>query len=74
MGKYTSRFYKPDEINFTDHWALDTQWSVDGSKDNVYTIKMTKNGFSCECFGMSMHGKCKHTRAIGEGFIGDTDV
>lgn len=63
------RFYNPEDINFRGHWAIGTQWSVTGSKDNVYTVEFTERGLTCDCIGMQMHGRCKHTRAIGEKFI-----
>ena len=62
------RFLKPDTINFRHHWALDTEWSVSGSKDNVYTVKMSARGFTCDCIGMTYGGKCKHTANIAAGF------
>jgi len=67
--KFGPRYYTPEEINFNDHWAVGTQWVVPGSKDNVYTVEFTNRGFTCDCVGMQMHGRCKHTRSIGEGFI-----
>jgi|TARA_R110000851_G_scaffold69633_1_gene155935 uncharacterized Zn finger protein len=62
------RYFKPDEITFADHWAIDTEWEVAGSKDNVYTVKFTPKGFTCDCTGMSFRGKCKHTVSISNGF------
>jgi hypothetical protein len=69
------RYFKPDEIVFLRHWAIDTEWSIDGSKDNVYIVKMTTRGFTCNCTGMTYHGKCKHTVAVARGFtIQDEDT
>lgn len=69
MRSFSPRYFKPDDINFSGHWAENTVWPVAGSKDNVYTVEMTARGFTCDCIGMKMHGKCKHTRLIAERFV-----
>lgn len=69
MKKYSPRYYKPGDINFTNHWAIGTQWEKTGSKGDVYTIEFTDKGFTCDCVGMRMHGKCKHTHNISEEWI-----
>tara|TARA_R110000868_G_C10486718_1_gene729816 strand:+ start:157 stop:375 length:219 start_codon:yes stop_codon:yes gene_type:complete len=67
--KYGPRYLAPEEITFKNHWALDTEYTVAGSRDNVYTVKFTNKGFTCDCVGMTMHGKCKHTANIAEQWI-----
>jgi len=62
------RFYVPQDIEFKGHWAAGFKWNVNGSKDNVYIVEFTEKGITCDCIGMQMHGKCKHTRAIAENF------
>lgn len=69
MRKYGPRYFDPDFMVCKNHWAEGTEWTVQGSKDNVYTVKLTPRGFTCDCVGMTMHGKCKHTRTIAEKFV-----
>lgn len=68
MRNFGPRHYTPEFINFKGHWAAGAKWTVQGSKDNIYTVELTEKGFTCDCIGMSMHGKCKHTRNIAEAF------
>lgn len=63
------RYFQPSEINFKNHWAEGTQWQIIGSRGDEYTVELTRHGFTCDCVGMKMHGKCKHTREIAERFI-----
>ena len=63
------RYLMPAEINFKSHWAINTEFTVQGSRDNVYTVKVTAKGFNCDCTGMKMHGKCKHTTNIAEKWL-----
>jgi hypothetical protein len=49
MAKYGPRIFPSDLINTKGHWAVDTKWNVSGSKDNIYTIKMSDKGFTCDC-------------------------
>lgn len=44
-------------INTIHHWAVGTKWTVEGSKGNLYTIKMLDRGFQCDCPAFK---KCKH--------------
>lgn len=69
MKKFGPRYYAPEEINFSRHWAAGTEYTVTGSRDNVYTVEFTTRGFTCDCTGMKMHGKCKHTRNIAEKWL-----
>ena len=69
MAQPTSKFYKPDDINFKNHWAEHTAWTVAGSKDNTYTVTLTTRGFTCDCSGMMFRGKCKHVVQIADRFI-----
>lgn len=68
MNKYGPRYFKPEEIEFKGHWADGFEYSVPGSKDNVYEIKFTQKGLTCDCSGFTFRGKCKHTLAIAEKF------
>ena len=63
-SKYGPRYLKVDFMSMKKHWAVGTQYHVKGSGNNEYTIEFTPNGFTCDCIGMTMHGKCKHTTAI----------
>lgn len=68
MAKFKPRYYKSDQINFTNHWAIGTEWEYPGSKDMIYTTKFTENGFTCDCYGMQFHGKCKHAYGLTKEF------
>lgn len=72
--RYGVRYFKPDEMNFKDHWANDTKWTVNGSHDNIYTVTMTAKGFTCNCTGMSFRGKCKHVQNVADAFINNVDT
>lgn len=63
------RYLVPAEIGFKGHWASGTEYTVAGSRDNIYTVKITDKGFTCDCIGMTMHGKCKHTATIAEKWL-----
>jgi hypothetical protein len=65
MAKYGPRIFPSDLINTKGHWAVDTEWYVSGSKGNIYTIKMTDKGFTCDCPAFK---KCKHIKLIEEKF------
>jgi hypothetical protein len=65
MAKYGPRIFPSDLINTKGHWAVDTKWNVSGSKDNIYTIKMSDKGFTCDCPAFK---KCKHIKSIEEKF------
>lgn len=61
-----SKFYHPsDEINTKGHFAVGFVWSVDGSKNNVYSVEMSDRGFYCDCPAFR---KCKHIKSVEEGF------
>lgn len=61
-----SRFYHAaDQMVTRGHWATGTVWSVDGSKNNVYTVEMSDRGFYCDCPAFK---KCKHIKSVEEGF------
>jgi hypothetical protein len=62
------KIYASDLISTKGHWAVDTEWSVPGSKGN-YTIKMMNNGFTCDCPAFK---KCKHIKQIEDNFVGET--
>ena len=65
-SEYGPRYLKVDFMDMSKHWAVDTEYPIEGSRGNSYTVEFTKKGFTCDCMGMTMHGKCKHTRAIAE--------
>lgn len=69
---YGPRYYTPPEINFKGHWADGFEWTVRGSNSNVYAVKFTEKGFTCDCPGAAFRGKCKHTVVIAGGFLNET--
>lgn len=36
------------------------------SSDKIYTVKLGKNGFYCDCMGYIAHKKCKHIKQAAE--------
>lgn len=36
------------------------------SSDKIYTVKLGKNGFFCDCMGYIAHKKCKHIKQAQE--------
>ena len=36
------------------------------SSDKIYTVKLGKNGFYCDCWGYIAHKKCKHIKQAAE--------
>jgi len=66
--KYQQRYFKPEGWNFKTNFLAGTEWTVMGSRNTVYTVALTDQGFTCECQGFQYHGKCKHSRAVAEKF------
>lgn len=72
MGKYGPRVYKPAlGTHYKNHPALGGEWFLPAKKKGeVYTVKMTEKGFTCDCPGMLYRAKCRHTREIGDFVAG----
>ena len=66
---FTPRYLKPKTFSLENHWATGLEWTVEGSKGNRYTVSVTPKGFSCDCTGMTYHGKCKHTLQALRRFV-----
>ena len=64
MSKY-QKFFRSEVINTNGHWAVGVEWTVAGSKNNMYNVEMSDRGFSCNCPAFK---KCKHITAIEERF------
>ena len=47
--KYGPRYLKVEFMDMSKHWAVDTQYPVEGSRGNSYTVEFTKKGFTCDC-------------------------
>ena len=39
-------------------------WRVEGSKGNIYTIKLSDGAYSCTCPGFSFRRKCRHIEGV----------
>lgn len=66
-SKYGPRYFKPDDVfDFKTHWAVGLEYPIEGSKGNTYTVEITPKGFTCDCTGMTFHGKCKHTQSVAQ--------
>jgi hypothetical protein len=67
--KYAKRYLQPDGWNFKNNFLVGTEWSVAGSKkDSFYTVVLTNQGFTCDCYGFQFHGRCKHSAQVVERF------
>ena len=67
MAKYGPKVYTSEIVNTKKHWAIGMIWTAEGSKGNLYHIEMKDKGFSCDCPAFK---KCKHIKAVEEGFNG----
>ena len=68
-SKFRDKYLTIPEINFKNHWAVGIEYSIVGSRGDKYTVVFTDKGFSCECIGMAVHGKCKHTKEISNKWV-----
>lgn len=60
------------DIEFKNHHLVDFVWSVISSRTGeVYKIKMTEFGFSCNCTAGAMRGKCKHAQFVHDQLVAD---
>jgi len=67
MAKYGPRYFKPEDVfDFKTHWAVGLEYPIEGSNGNRYTVEITPKGFTCDCVGMTYHGKCKHTQSVAQ--------
>jgi hypothetical protein len=67
--KYAKRYLKPADWNLKNNPLVGTEWSVAGSKkDTFYTVVLTNQGFTCDCYGFQFYGKCKHSTQVVERF------
>ena len=48
----------------------DNQWTVDGSKGNMYIVEWDpyQRKYSCNCLGYTYRKKCRHITQISESF------
>jgi hypothetical protein len=61
-----------DDINFKGHHLVGFVWNVVSSRSGeVYKIKMTDYGFSCNCTAGAMRGKCKHAKFVHDQLVSD---
>ena len=62
LPKYMT--YKPREIKRP---AGEKVWRVEGSKGNIYTVKLSEGAYSCTCPGFGFRRKCRHIEEIKNG-------
>jgi hypothetical protein len=61
-----------DDINFKGHHLVGFVWNVVSSRSGeIYKIKMTDYGFSCNCTAGAMRGKCKHAKFVHDQLVAD---
>lgn len=39
-------------------------WRVEGSKGNIYTVKLSEGTYTCTCPGFSFRRKCRHIEGV----------
>ena len=59
LSKYMT--YKPREIKRP---AGEKVWQVEGSKGNIYTVKLSDGVYTCTCPGFSFRRKCRHIEGV----------
>jgi len=59
LPKYMT--YKPLEIKPV---AGEKVWHIEGSKGNMYTVKLSGGAYSCTCPGFGFRRKCRHIRRL----------
>ena len=62
LPKYMT--YVPRE---TKQVAGEKVWHVEGSKGNMYTVKLSGGSYSCTCPGYGFRRKCRHITEIKNG-------
>ena len=62
LHKYMT--YKPREIKRPTGEKV---WKVEGSKGNIYTVKLSDGAYSCTCPGFGFRRKCRHITEIKNG-------
>lgn len=60
--------YAPSDWVFKGNYFAGTTWNVNGSSNNIYSVELTEQGFTCDCTGFVFHGKCKHTKQVADRF------
>ncbi len=59
LPKYMT--YRPREVIPV---AGEKVWRVEGSKGNIYTVKLSDGVYSCTCPGFGFRRKCRHITEI----------
>ena len=44
--------------------ANDQEWTVEGSRGNTYTVKLSNGSYSCNCAGYGFRRKCRHIDGV----------
>ena len=62
-------------INFSDHHLVDLIWPIKSARTGeIYKVKMTEYGFTCNCTAGQIRGKCKHAQYVGGLLASDNDI
>ena len=53
--------YKPRELASVPG---EKTWSIEGSKGNLYSVKLSDGVYTCSCPGFGFRRKCRHIKEI----------
>ena len=56
--------YMTDKPREVQRPAGEKVWKVEGSKGNIYTVKLSDGAYSCTCPGFSYRRKCRHIEGV----------
>ena len=56
--------YMPYKARESKPIAGEKVWHVEGSKGNMYTVKLSAGAYSCTCPGFGFRRKCRHIEEI----------
>lgn len=60
------------DINFKDHHLVDMVWPIKSARTGeIYNVRMTDQGFACNCVAGTMRGKCKHVKHVHDLLVSD---
>ena len=65
IKKYNRRPIAFAELPTNKHAFVGIVWPIASSRGKEkYSVEMHKAGFTCDCIGFTMRGKCKHILSV----------